>query len=122
MTEKNSIRKIVAGNIRKYRKQNGLTQEKLAELAEISNTYIANIECGKTWISDKTLEKISAALNTKPYLFFLEQFTEETNSESENNLQKELKKIDETKEKICNFVQDIFNKELKLLLIKNKKD
>lgn len=122
MTEKNSIRKIVAGNIRKYRKQNGLTQEKLAELAEISNTYIANIECGKTWISDKTLEKISAALNTKPYFFFLEQFTEETNSESENNLQKELKKIDETKEKICNFVQDIFNKELKLLLIKNKKD
>lgn len=122
MTEKNSIRKIVAGNIRKYRKQNGLTQEKLAELAEISNTYIANIECGKTWISDKTLEKISAALKTKPYLFFLEQFTKETNSESENNLQKELKKIDETKEKICNFVQDIFNKELKLLLIKNKKD
>lgn len=62
MTERNHIRAVVAQNVRKYRKQAGLTQEKLAELADISNTYIANIECGKTWISDKTLEKISAAL------------------------------------------------------------
>lgn len=122
MEEKNSIRNTVAENIRRYRKQNGLTQEKLAELAEISNTYIANIECGKTWISDKTLEKISTALNTKPYLFFLEQLPEKNNPETENAIQQELEKLDETKEKICNFVQELFNKEIKLLFIKNRKD
>mgnify|MGYP003307297414 CR=1 FL=1 len=58
MEENFSIRKIVAKNVKKYRKLNNLTQENLAEAANISNTYVANIECGQTWVSDKTLEKI----------------------------------------------------------------
>ena len=48
-----------------------MTQAQLAEYTDLSNTYIANIECGKTWISDTTLEKIAAALNTEFYLFFV---------------------------------------------------
>lgn len=59
MAEKECIRQTVARNVKRYRKERGLTQERLAELEDISNTYIANIECGKTWVSDKTLEKIS---------------------------------------------------------------
>ena len=71
MKEKPHIRNIIAKNVRKYRKLNLLTQEELAEAAEVSNTYIANIECGQTWISDKTLEKIANALHLEEYLLFI---------------------------------------------------
>ena len=63
MNDKPQIRNIIAKNVKKYRKMNFLTQEELAEAADVSNTYIANIECGQTWISDKTLEKIANALH-----------------------------------------------------------
>lgn len=60
----------MAQNVKKYRKLNNFTQAQLAESAGISNTYIANIECGKTWISDTTLENIAKSLHTDFYLFF----------------------------------------------------
>ena len=69
----NPIRKVIAANIKKYRKQLNMTQEKLAEKADISTTYVANIECGKTWVSDKTLEKISEALHVATYQLFISE-------------------------------------------------
>ena len=66
-----SIRQVVAANVRKYRKLSNMTQDKLAEKADISTTYVANIECGKTWISDKTLEKISKSLHIETYQLFI---------------------------------------------------
>ena len=42
MEENFSIRKIVAKNVKKYRKLNNLTQENLAEAANISNNNIGN--------------------------------------------------------------------------------
>ena len=66
-----SIRHIVAANVKKYRKLSNMTQDKLAEKADISTTYVANIECGKTWISDKTLEKISKSLHIETYQLFI---------------------------------------------------
>lgn len=35
----------------------------LAEAADVSNTYIANIECGQTWVSDKTNLTIMSKLS-----------------------------------------------------------
>lgn len=80
MDSKPSVRKIIAYNVKKYRKLNNLTQEALAELADISNTYIANIECGQTWISDKTLERIADSLNIDIYLLFIPNTQVEINS------------------------------------------
>ncbi len=71
MMEYIGVRNIVSQNIRRIRKEQNMTQAQLAEYTDLSNTYIANIECGKTWISDTTLEKIAAALNTEFYLFFV---------------------------------------------------
>lgn len=73
MEEKPRVRSVIAQNVRKYRKLEGLTQEQLAEAADVSNTYIANIECGQTWMSDKTLEKIAAALRVEIYLLFISE-------------------------------------------------
>ena len=74
MEEKPHIRRVIAKNVKKYRKLNNMTQEVLAETAEVSNTYIANIECGQTWISDKTLEKIASALHIEVYLARISSF------------------------------------------------
>lgn len=61
-----SLRKILSSNIRTLRGKYHLTQERLAENAEISLPYLSDIEHCKTWVSDKTLLKLAKALNTTP--------------------------------------------------------
>jgi len=58
------IRKILSSNIKKHREKLGLSQEKLAEIAEISTMMIKDIEGCRTWVSDKTLINLAFALKT----------------------------------------------------------
>lgn len=95
MEENFSIRKILAKNVKKYRKLNNMTQEKLAEIANISNTYVANIECGQTWISDKTLEKIAEALHIDIYLLFLPDLPENNENLSIHKRQETISYLNE---------------------------
>jgi transcriptional regulator with XRE-family HTH domain len=45
----------------------GLTQEKLAETADISTNMVNDIEGCRTWVSDKTILKLAAALHVEVY-------------------------------------------------------
>ena len=45
------------------RKQRGLTQEKLAELADLDRTYIGLIESGQRNVTMRSIEKIANSLN-----------------------------------------------------------
>ena len=65
-TESINLRKTLASNIRILRAKYHLTQERLAENAEISLPYLSDIEHCKTWVSDKTLIKLAKALHTTP--------------------------------------------------------
>jgi len=65
------LRKTLSVNIKKHREIQGLTQEKLAEKAGISANMINDIEGCRTWVSDKTLVKLAAALKTETYRLFL---------------------------------------------------
>jgi transcriptional regulator with XRE-family HTH domain len=56
------INKEVGFNIRKIREDKGLSQEKLAELADLHRAYIGQIERGEKNIGLKNLEKIAKAL------------------------------------------------------------
>ena len=61
----NDIYLLVSKNIKKYRKQNNMTQQELAEKCEYSYAYIRRIEgpkCSKNF-SILTLYNISKALN-----------------------------------------------------------
>jgi len=49
--------------IRKYRLKKKLSQEKLAELADLHRTYIGQIECGKRNVALKNIAKLARALN-----------------------------------------------------------
>lgn len=50
-------------NVKKYRLNAKISQEKLAELCNFHRTYISDIERGKRSISLNNIEKISNALN-----------------------------------------------------------
>jgi transcriptional regulator with XRE-family HTH domain len=63
------VRKILSSNLKKYREKLGLSQEKLAEKAKISTMMVKDIEACRTWVSDKTIESLAAALKTD--IFYL---------------------------------------------------
>jgi len=56
--------KAIGGRIKKARRIKSMTQAELAELADISNTYISRIERGVKKASLESLAKISIILNT----------------------------------------------------------
>ena len=58
-----SARERVAKNLRKIRKEQGLSQEKLAELAVLHRTYIGLLEHCHRNVSLDALEHISQALH-----------------------------------------------------------
>ena len=75
--ETEELRRILSNNIRTFRKDLHLTQEQLAENADISLSYLADIEHCKTWISDKTLMKLAKALHRQPFELLVESLKNE---------------------------------------------
>jgi transcriptional regulator with XRE-family HTH domain len=63
----NTVRELLAANIKARRAELGLTQEKLAELVDVSYQMIHDIEGCRTWVSDKTLQSLSKALEVEIY-------------------------------------------------------
>ncbi len=59
------IRKKFGERIKSERLNKGLSQEQLAELAEIDRTYIGGVERGERNISLVNIEKLSKALGKK---------------------------------------------------------
>lgn len=55
---------MIGQQIRKYRKQRGLSQEELAERVYISTTHMSHIETGSTKLSLPVLVDIAAVLET----------------------------------------------------------
>lgn len=64
------IRLATGNRIRELRKYKSLSQEALANKAEIDRTYMASVENGKRNISIINLEKIINALNLSISEFF----------------------------------------------------
>ena len=61
------LRKILSQNIKTIRGKLHISQEKLAEYAGISLSYLSDIERCKTWVSDKTLQNLAKALNKEAW-------------------------------------------------------
>jgi transcriptional regulator with XRE-family HTH domain len=80
--EEADLRRILAQNIRDLRRKLHITRERLAENAEISLSYLADIEYRKTWVSDKTLKKIAAVLHTAPYQLLIPETDETDHAET----------------------------------------
>ena len=60
-----SSKNNIAKTVKRLREKTGLSQEKLARLADVSNNTLINIEAGKQGNPTiETLKKIAKALNT----------------------------------------------------------
>jgi transcriptional regulator with XRE-family HTH domain len=61
------LREFLSGNIKARREALHITQEKLAELADVSVQMVKQIEGRQTWVSDTMLAKLACALNVRPF-------------------------------------------------------
>ena len=80
-----SLLHIFAKNVQAIRTSKGLSQEKLAELAELHRTYISAVEREKRNISIENIEKRASALDVEPYILL------KNNSNLPNNTKEELR-------------------------------
>ena len=64
------IRIAVGKRIKELRNKLGISQEELADIAELDRTYITSVECGKRNISIVNVEKLANALNVSLSEFF----------------------------------------------------
>lgn len=60
----------IGDRIRELRKSKGLSQEALANIAEVDRTYMTKVETGKRNVTVKILEKIIIALDSDFGTFF----------------------------------------------------
>lgn len=71
--DKVDIIKVFGSNVRKYRTEKGVSQEKFAELCGLHRTYISDIECFRRSISLDNIQKIADALEIETYKLFVEE-------------------------------------------------
>ncbi|MGO4344528.1 helix-turn-helix domain-containing protein [Paenibacillus sp. MCAF9] len=66
----NDILKLVGEKIREVRKEKGLTQEQLGEMADFTYSYIGRIERGQKNISLQNLDRIARILDVPVHRLF----------------------------------------------------
>jgi transcriptional regulator with XRE-family HTH domain len=60
------LREVFATNLRRLRHEKRLSQDDLAYEAEVSRSYLAQLEKGAYYASLKIVGKLAAALNVEP--------------------------------------------------------
>jgi len=64
---------VAFGNlVRNYRKKRGYSQEAFADICEIDRSYMGGVERGERNLALVNIERIVAALDVKPSVFFKE--------------------------------------------------
>ncbi|MCF7949343.1 MAG: helix-turn-helix transcriptional regulator [Spirochaetia bacterium] len=60
-------------NLKRFRRREGLSQEGLAELCNLTPAYIGEIEIGRKFPSHSVFDKFSKALRVKPYQLLVDE-------------------------------------------------
>lgn len=84
---------IVITRIRKIRIEKGISQQELANIANFSQSFLANVESGKKKTSVLTILRIAEALNVNPREFFPDSPTVNTKEDVKNQIINLLEKI-----------------------------
>ena len=77
MNIKRNLRDILKTNIKYYRIKANLTQEDLAENANVTSKYISDLERGIFNVSLEKLEQIAEALKIEAYLLLKDDYKNE---------------------------------------------
>jgi transcriptional regulator with XRE-family HTH domain len=92
------LRDVFVENLRKYRRERGISQATLAEKCGTSTSYIGQIEIGNRFPSLELIEKLAGTLQIRPHLLF---FIESDDNSDEQLLKKKRDTISNTmKEKL----------------------
>ncbi len=75
------IIKVFGSNLRKYRTELGVSQERFAELSGLHRTYISDIERYKRSIALDNVQKIADALGVETYKLFIDDTNKEISNE-----------------------------------------
>lgn len=67
----NNLKDLLIFNIKYYRYKNNLSQEKLAEICNLSPRYITDVERGLHCPTIPKIEAIANAFNIEPYVLFV---------------------------------------------------
>lgn len=67
------ILRVFGTNLKKYREEKNISQEKFAEMAGLHRTYISDVERFQRSISLNNVQKIADALEIETYRLFKEE-------------------------------------------------
>lgn len=67
------LRRTVARNLKRLRREKGMSQEELADRADINRNYVGMIERSENAATVDMLDKLAEALDAKPIEFFHEE-------------------------------------------------
>lgn len=95
-----NIKQLIGLRIKELRKAKHLSQEKLAEMLDISQNALSYIEMGENFFTSETLEKLATALDVQPNEIFSFQHLDK-----KENL---LNEIVQMLEKNPNKIQEIY--------------
>lgn len=65
------VRAILARNIKMAREKLGISQQELAERAELSTGHVNDVEQARKWVSAESLEQLADALFLEPFMLLL---------------------------------------------------
>ena len=66
------IIRVFGSNLRKYRLERNLSQERFAEICGLHRTYISDVERFQRNVSLENVQRIAVALDLEPYLLLME--------------------------------------------------
>lgn len=98
-----SLERIVIDNIKRIRKEKGITQEQLAEACNTATSYIGLMEIYKNVPKLSTIERIANALGVEPQVLF-QKIDFDSNRE---------KKIETIKNSVINSIEKELTRSLR---------
>lgn len=67
------LQRAVGRNLRRYRQQQGLSQEAFADLVGVHRTYMGGLERGERNLTLQSVERIAAAIDIDPLALMREE-------------------------------------------------
>ena len=115
--ESEKLREILSCNLKKERKKMGLTQEKLAEIADLSSQTINDIEGCRMWVSDKTMIKLAKVLHIEAYQLLIPTSSDEPATTEFNNQEKLLFDLED---RVIRNIRQQFKEAIEIAGLSNK--
>ncbi|MDR0723000.1 MAG: helix-turn-helix domain-containing protein [Treponema sp.] len=107
------LRTLLSLNIKNRRRLLDLSQEKLAEAANLSAQTVNDIEGCRMWVSDKTMVKLAKALKVEIYQLLLPSIEENIQGEPPESLHSPAETLLTLQYKIKKYIDQQFYETLR---------